>query len=435
MTAPRLPFRALHRPPRIEPLTVRQASTTSPRRVHWVNQYAVSPDQAGGTRHHEMATALRRRGYDVRVVASDLNLTTRSYTRRRDPDDGRALPEQVGEVPFVWLPAGTYQRNDWRRALSMAVFAWYVLSHLLGTVRRGDVVIGSSPQLLAAAAARIAALLRGGRFVLEVRDLWPESLTGVSGRSSVLSLLLRVVADGLYRTSRAIVILAEGNRAPIVCHGGRPARIVFVPNGVSLETFEASRDELPDSLSWVDHHPTFVYAGAHGPANGLDLVLDAAQILQNDGADDIRLLLVGDGPTKEDLLRRATDLGLDNVVFHDPVSKQVIPPLLRRCTGGLMVLKDVELFRHGVSPNKLFDYLACDLPVVTNVPGDVATIVERSEAGVIVRPEDPAALAAAIRQVAEDGSKFARGSAYIRGHHDRGLLADRLAHVIDAVAR
>jgi glycosyltransferase involved in cell wall biosynthesis len=403
--------------------------------VYWINQYAVTPGQPGGTRHHEMAAALRDRGYDVQIVASDLNLTTRSYSRRETAADRRPIYEDVAGVPFVWLPAGRYDRNDWRRALSMATFAWNVLRFLLRTVRRGDVVIGSSPQLLAAGAARVAALLRRGRFVLEVRDLWPESLTGVSGRSSPMSVVLRVIADSLYRTSRAIVILAEGSREPIIRHGGRPARIVFVPNGVDVEAFTSTAGGLPPDLAWVEEAPTFVCAGAHGPANGLDLVLDAAARLRQRGHGELRILLVGDGPVKADLRSQAQRFGLDNVVFHDPVPKQQIPTILRSCSGGLMVLKDVELFRFGVSPNKLFDYLACDLPVVTNVPGDVARTVEDANAGLVVPPGDADALAVAMIAIADGDVGQGFGARYVKEHRDRRLLADRLARVIDAVAR
>lgn len=402
--------------------------------IYWVNQFAAPPDQPGGTRHHEMSAALRELGYDVRVVASDLNLTMRRYARRADASDDRAIAENVGSVPFVWLPAGDYRRNDWRRAASMLVFAWQVIRYLTPRLRRGDIVIGSSPQLPAAAAARVAALVRGARFIFEVRDLWPESLTGVSGRRSALAALLRLNADALYRTSRAIIILAEGNRAPIMRHGGREGRIVFIPNGVDLTAFVCGPDDLPTEVAWVAEGSTFVYAGAHGPANGLDLVLDAADDLQRRDRGDIRILLIGDGPTKESLQREALQRGLANVVFADPVPKQAIPAILKRCTGGLMVLKDVELFRHGVSPNKLFDYLASDLPVVTNVPGDVATIVEEATAGIVVPPGDAQALADAMVAIAGGEIATKPGSAFVREHRDRRTLALRLARLIDTVA-
>lgn len=404
--------------------------------VFWVNQYAVAPDQPGGTRHFEMAAALRRRGLDVRIVASDLNLISLSYSRRRGPEDRRVIAERVDGVPFLWLPAGQYERNDWRRILGMLVFSWRVLRLLTREVSAGDVVIGSSPSLLAAAAARLAAFLRRGRFILEVRDLWPESLTGVTGRRGGLAVAaLRLVADWLYRTSHAIVILSDGNRERIVARGGRPDRIVHVPNGVDLAGF-ASKDEAPPvEFAWLATTPTFVYAGAHGPANGLGVVLEAAEWLQEHDGGGLTLLLLGDGPAKRELRRDAERRGLRNIVFHDPVAKGSVPSILGACAGGLMILKDVKLFRSGVSPNKLFDYLACDLPVITNVVGDVARVVEDAGAGVVVAPNDPVALAQAMIAVAAGTVVNGNGSSYVGEHHNRQLLADRLARVITTVAR
>jgi glycosyltransferase involved in cell wall biosynthesis len=404
------------------------------RQIFWINQYAVPPDQPGGTRHYEMAAALSAKGRDVTVVASDLNLTTRNYTRRSGPRDRRLIDETIDGVSFVWLPAGNYERNDWRRALSMAVFALQVLKFAVRHVRRGDIVIGSTPQLPAAAAARLAAFVRRARFVLEVRDLWPETLVEVSGRETLLSRALGWLARRLYRTSRAIVILAEGSRAPIERQGGRPSRIVYIPNGVDVAAFSSSAvSKLVPDLQWVQANPTFVYAGAHGPANGLHLVLDAARVLLQRERSDLRLLLIGDGPTKAELVTRARDERLTNVVFHDPIPKHAIPSLLKAATGGLMVLEDVALFRYGVSPNKLFDYLAADLPVITNVQGEVGRIVEDADAGVVIPSSSGELLASAMIEVADPARSFSPGSPYVRAHHDRQQLAARLAQVLKAV--
>lgn len=382
-----------------------------------------------------MAAELRARTHDVRIIASDLTLGSRTYARRNGPNDRRAIVEDVAGVPFVWLSAGAYERNDWRRAISMLVFSWNVWVHLLRTVRPGDVVIGSSPHLLAATAARACAVVRRANFVLEVRDLWPETLTGMNGRSGALAMGLRVLADLLYRTSHAIIVLAEGNREHIVRRGARPDRITYIPNGVNVDVFTEELRELPAHLAWIESVSTFVYAGAHGPANGLDLVLRGAAELQRRGRDDIRVLLVGSGPSKDDLRREASRQGLTGVVFCDPVPKQLIPSILRRCTGGLMILKDVEVFRYGVSPNKLFDYLASGLPIITNVPGEVARTVQCGQAGIVVPPGDSVALADAMVSITDGNVPSGSGMEYVRKNHDRKVLADRLARVLDAVVQ
>lgn len=402
-------------------------------RIWWVNQFAVTPDRPGGTRHHEMAAALIERGREVTVVASDLDLGTRTYTRRRGPRDRSHLREDADGVPFVWLPAGSYERNDWRRAASMLVFSLHVALHLARSVRPGDVVIGSSPHLPGALTSWAMARLRRARSVHEVRDLWPESLDAVLGRTTTLSRVLRVVAGLLYRRSDAIIVLARGSEEVVVARGADRERVHWVPNGVTLDAVTTA---LPDDLTWVDEHPTFVYVGAHGPANGLDLVLDAGARLRDSGdpvAARIRILLVGDGVDRPRLAARVRVENLANVTLHEPVPKASIRPLLDAATGGLMVLRDVPLFRFGVSPNKLYDYLAADLPVVTNVAGDVADIVTSSGAGLVVEPADAAGFARAMTRIAADGWPSGGGPAYVRQHHDRVRLAERLDAVLDGV--
>lgn len=402
--------------------------------VYWVNQYTVPRDTAGGTRHFDMARALSAMGYHIVLVASDLELSSRQYFRRTGPKDRQPIHEEADDVVFAWLPAGHYQRNDWRRALSMLAFAQHTLVYLLRAAKRGDVVIGSSPHLFAAAAARLAAFLKRATYVLEVRDLWPESLTAVHDRWSPVVPVFDLMARSLYRTSDAIIILAQGARDPIVKKGGDPNRLYYIPNGVDTHAFETGNPEVPDDLYWVRSTPTFVYTGAHGPANGLVLALHAAKHLERRGYHAIRILFVGDGPSKPELQQQAAHFGLANVVFHAPLPKSRIPDLLRSCTGGLMILKDVELFQHAVSPNKLFDYLAADLPVVTNVPGDVSYIVFAAGAGIAVAPDCSRELADALISVVEQPQEFAAGSAYVNQYHDRRILAQQLATLIDRVA-
>lgn len=402
--------------------------------LYWVNQYAVTPEQPGGTRHFEMSRELVHAGIPTTVVASDLNLSRRQYLRRQGGADRRHLHETVDGVQFAWLPAGAYEANDWRRAASMLVFSLHVLWYLLrAPMPRGSVIIGSSPHLLAAAAARVVAAVRRVPFVLEVRDLWPESLSVSRGQPGLLYRGLRLLADVLYRTSSAIMVLAAGNAERIAARGVPDGRIHYIPNGVDPSVFEKAEPQLHENVP--DDRQTFVYAGAHGPANGLDVILDAARQLQDRGEGRAQVLLIGDGPSKQELVARARAQGLDNVIFADPVPKAEIPGLLKACTAGLMPLADVELFSYGVSPNKLFDYLSAELAVVTNVPGDVARMVDEAGAGIVVPPADSRAMADAIVRVLEERDQFGSGLAWVRQHHDRTALAHQIADVVAGVRR
>jgi glycosyltransferase involved in cell wall biosynthesis len=387
----------------------------------WVNHFAVSPREGGGTRHFELGRELGRLGWGVTIAASDLNLHTRSYTRRSGAAERGAVPETVDGVEFRWLWTAPYERNNWRRLANWLSFGPSLLADGGGS-RRPDVVIGSSPHPFAAwAAARLATRLRVP-FVLEVRDLWPEGLVAGGARRGPGYLAFYLLARRLYARADRIVVLARGVEGYLAERGVDAGKLVYIPNGVDAEAFAAiQRPERPTF--------TLVYAGAHGPANGLDAVLGAAELLQDRA--EIRFLLVGDGPAKAELVRSAAERRLGNVEFRDPVAKAAMPHLLGEADAGLMVLRESPLYAFGVSPNKLFDYLGAGLPVVCNVPGDVAEMVRVSGAGVQAADTSAAALAeAVVRLAAETHAVRARrgeqGRAWVAREHGRATLAARL---------
>ena len=392
--------------------------------IYWVNQYAVPPDQPGGSRHFDFATELGRRGHQVRLVASDLNLATRTYSRRRSSWSLRSRDEQIRGVEFSWLTAGHYDSNDWRRVASMLIFGLAAFGHLLRVPRsERTVFIGSSPHLFAALGTWAAARLRRVPFVFEVRDLWPESYSAVSGNETGPQVaLLRWIADLLYRRATAIIVLAESNSDRIADRGVSRDKIALIPNGVAISTFG---DSSPGTDISAPGAFTFVYAGAHGPANDLEVVIRAAHYLEERGRTDIRVVLLGDGSSKPALIALAQELVVGNVTFADPVPKDEVAATLRTADAALMILAPVDLFTSGVSPNKLFDYMGAGLPVLTNVAGLVSTIVAEADVGFTVAPGDPVALADGMERMADDPPQGTaeRGEAYVRANHDRRSLA------------
>lgn len=393
-------------------------------RLLWVNHFMVAPTEAGGTRHFEMAAALTQLGWDVTLAGSDFHLQQRAYTRR-SAGDRRTTHETINGVAVRWLYSDPYQTNDWRRIRN-----WLSFSRQLTRERWDDappdVVIGSSPHLFAAWAASRVSARRKVPFIFEVRDLWPESLLAGGRGTGPGYRALGWLADRLYRKARKIVVLARGSADYLVSRGVPADRFCYVPNGVDISAFEAVSRPERSSV-------TLIYAGAHGPMNGLDAVLGAARELQADRR--IRFLLVGDGPSKAQLMATAARDGLTNVEFRPPVPKQQIPALFAEADAGLMVLKEAPLFAFGVSPNKLFDYMASALPVVCNVPGDVAGMVASAGAGVQAVDASAGALAAAVLTLAEHTSAERaglgfRGRAWVSREHERGALARRLDHML-----
>lgn len=395
-----------------------------------VNHYAISPQQAGGTRHYTMARELVQRGHQVTIIASSFDHTTRKELHI--PDGAPSRLEVVDGVRFLWLRTPPYEGNSARRLWNTAAFARKVLglrARDLGG--RPDVVLGSSPHLFAAWAAERLARRYRAPFVLEVRDLWPQSLVDLGSFSSghPFIRLLASLEKRLYRRARRIVTLLPGAAEHIAQKGGDPAKIVWIPNGIDLDRLPSP--EPPAAKETFE----LMYAGTHGLANGLQVVLEAAERLQN---HPVRFRLVGDGPDKPRLMAMAEENGLKNIVFEQPVSKSQIPGLLREADAFLMVLRDSPVFRWGVSPNKLFDYMAAARPVIFSVNTPLNPVAAAG-AGITAPAEDADALAEAALELStmspeERWQMGLRGRKYVEENHNLNLLANKLELVLsDAV--
>lgn len=400
-----------------------------------VNHYAILPTAPGGTRHFSFARELVRRGHNVTIVASGFNHKNRQETRRWNGE--RYQSETVDGVRFVWLKTPPYSGNTFARIRNMAAFAYRLLRlpvKALGPTP--DIVYGSSPHLFAALAGqRLARRLRLS-FVLEIRDLWPESLTllGDISPKHPFIVLLAYIERFLYRRADHIVTLLPGAGEHMVAKGSNAGKITWIPNGIDLSML----GDIPAS-SPTDRL-VGVYAGTHGLANGLDLLLNAVGVLQTNGwGDRIAFRFVGDGPLKESLKKKATAMGLSNVSFEDPVPKEEVYRVLAEADFFPIVLRDSPLYQWGISLNKLFDYMALGRPIVFSGSAP-SNPVELSGAGIATKPGDAAALADGIRKVAEmstdDRLEFGRrGRAYVEQHHATTVLVNRLEAVLADVAR
>jgi glycosyltransferase involved in cell wall biosynthesis len=386
------------------------------RNVLVLNHFAVPRSAPGGTRHVELFGRLS--GWSAVILVSNRNMLTRS---RVDDDDG---VRSVWTTPYS--PSGISRILNW---VSYAVTAFAV-----GLRQRTDLVYASSPHLLAGVAGWAIARIKRVPLIVEVRDLWPAVLVDM-GQMSATSrqfVVLKRIERFLYRHADAVVVLAEGSTAAVVADGADPARVVFLPNGAEPSDFDVTEDRAVLRERFGMEGFVLVYAGAHGRANGLELVLDAAEELGRDGSE-VRFWLVGDGLLKQLLTEDAKRRGLDNVVFRDPVAKHEVPALLAAADAGLHVLADVPLFRHGVSPNKLFDYMAAGRPVLTNTPGDVTSMVNLAGSGLAVEPTGLASGAAKLAAMGPDEllAMGANGRRFMQEHRSREVVSANLERLLD----
>jgi glycosyltransferase involved in cell wall biosynthesis len=391
-----------------------------------VNQYAIPPTQPGITRHFSFAATLNRRGYDVTLIASSFDHVTRKETRLKPGEMFRL--ETIEGVRFLWLRSPPYEGNTARRVWNMLDFARRVWRRCgMRDLAPPDVIVGSSPHLFGAFAAwRLARTFRVP-FVLEVRDLWPETLVEL-GSMRPEHPVVRVLAwieRTLYRNAARIVTLWPNSPPYIAARGGHPDRIVWIPNGVVLDEIR------PQPMRAGNGSLTVMYLGAHGLANSLHTIVDAAALLRAEGyADKIRFRFVGDGPKKPDLIRQGQEAGVDGMVrFEAPIPKRSVNDVMAEADVFILPLHEGGLFRWGISPNKLFDYMAAARPVVTAVDASSNPVIA-ADAGLSVPAADAAALAEAIKTLLalspeERWEMGLRGRRYVIAHHDMARLAER----------
>ena len=403
------------------------------RRILYLHQHFSTPAGATATRSHALALALAARGHRVTLACGDYAGAATGLTQpfRHGRREARFGPIRL--VQYA-IPCGNAQPLA---ARARAFLHYAARTAALAVAQPWDLVIASSTPLTVALPALLARRLRGTPFLFEIRDPWPELPRAMGLGNPALWWGLDRLADAACRRAAAVVALSEGMAATALAHGAAPERVSVVPNGCDLNLFGPQVAPWRPDLArpW---EALAVYAGAHGVANGLDHLLDAAAVLHRRGEHRVRLLLVGEGSEKPRLQARAAAEGLANVSFLDPLPKTRLAALLAGTQMALHCLAPQPAFAEYTAPNKLMDALAAGLPVVTNVPGHAARVVAEGPCGIAVPPEDAPALAQALADLAGNATRrralgeAARQQAIRRW--DRRLLAARFCAVAEAAA-
>ena len=306
------------------------------------------------------------------------------------------------------------------------------------TIPRPDVVIASSPQLLVGLSGWWIAFSRQLPFVFEVRDLWPESLTavGVGQENSLLHHTLAAVAKFLYEHSHRIVVVTPAFKDHLIQRWHVPTeKIAVVENGVEADLFapcpNAANDKLRQDLA-LQGRFLVCYIGTMGMAHGLETLLDAATQLQLQNSKT-HFLLVGEGAEKERIKSLAKSRGLANVTFLDQQPREKIPAFISASDACLVLLKKTDVFKT-VIPTKMLEFMSCARPVILGVDGQARQIVEDAEAGLVIEPENSAALVAAVNRLSADRALGAslgqKGRQYILQHFSRGRTAEKYIEVL-----
>ncbi len=380
------------------------------------------PDgNAPASRVREMCRRWVEEGYEVTVVTST-------------PDRARTVDGI--KVIRVWSPMRS-KTGLVGRAVS---YLSYVLTGTFAALstRRPDILIATSPHIFCGLAGILVKFIRRVPFVLEIRDVWPASISAVGAVKSRTALRsLEWLEQTMYRLATHIVTVGDGYKQQLVSHCAPTEKVSVITNGVDPSIYEPRE---PDRDLRASHgvEDKFVCAvvGTIGLASGLSVVLRAARSLKERRRHDIVFMLVGDGAVRHELQREAEAQGLDNVVFTGRQPKHLMPAYLSSVDACLVHLRRNGVFQH-VLPSKIFEAAAMRRPIILGVDGFAATLVEDAGAGILIEPENSEQLVEAVLRLADDSALAGRfgesGRSYMLRHYNRDQLAQDYLDVLHSV--
>lgn len=396
-----------------------------------IHQAFVTVAEPGGTRHHEMARALVQKGHTVTIIASSVSYLTGKKGQPVEPDSISTVAEPGISLVYAYTYPALH-RSFFHRLLSF--FSFMISSFFAALrVRNVDLVWGTSPPIFQGFTAWLVARLKEAAFVFEVRDLWPAFAIAIGVlKNQVLVSLSLWLEHFLYTRADTVMVNSPGFIDHVRLKGAR--RIELVPNGADPEMFCTSDIQRGKSiLKKLDDNFICLYAGAHGLSNDLEVVLDAAALLNHES--DIKFILIGDGKEKLNLQTKAALMGLSNMVFLPPVPKEDMVQVLREVDACIAILKPLDLYKT-TYPNKVFDYMAAGKPVLLAIDGVIRVVVEAASAGLFIHPGDPQDLAEKVLYLKNHPKEAAQmgrmGREYILSNFNRQVISEKLSSVLES---
>jgi glycosyltransferase involved in cell wall biosynthesis len=357
------------------------------KKVIWIiNQYAGSSKHGMTFRSYFLAKQFIKK-YEVNIFSASF-----SHVMSNPPEVLKNTTENIDGITYHWIKVFKYTKSkSISRVISMFLFLFKLFFYSTSKFKKPDVIIVSSISPLPIWKAYLWSKKYKAKLIFEVRDIWPLSLIEIGGfkNSHPFIWLLQKTEDFAYKVSDYVVSVLPYAFDHMKNHGLNIERFRYIPNGIEIN--EESVKVYNNKVFKVG------YAGTIGIANALDYLIHTSNILKN---ENIEFHLLGNGPEKSRLIKLVESLGIKNVFFYKSVSKDQVPNFLCKMDALFIGWHKSNLYRFGISPNKIFDYLLSSRPII-NSSGAKNKIIKEAKAGFSVEPEDPKAIAEAILKLSK----------------------------------
>ena len=403
--------------------------------ILYINHYAGSIYHGMEYRPYYLAREWVKAGHNVTIVASNYSHIRQKNIELSDHQDYHE--EMIDGIRYFWCKTPPYGENGIKRVINIFAFlrkVWNLKKEIIADYKP-DLVIASSTYPFDTLLAKEIAKKHQAKFVYEVHDLWPLTPMEVGGMSKWHPFIMAMqwAENYGYKNADKVVSLLPKADAYMQEHGMNPDKFVYIPNGIAASDWLNATQKMPNEhqnelsrLKHVENKFIIGYAGGMGEANALDFLLDAAKLITN---KSVAIILIGDGPKKEHLLARVSNENIDNVKILPAISKLQIPDFLSACDALYIGWNKLPIYRFGICPNKLFDYMLARKPIIHSVTAG-NDLVNEANCGISVPAEDIAAVASAIKAVAtmkpENREILAKnGYNFVLRNHDYRILATR----------
>lgn len=393
-------------------------------KILYIHQYFNIPQGSGCTRSYWIAEQLIRRGHQVTMI-----------TAARGQKNARSEMVDGIHVVYVKNKYSNYM-SPWRKVLSFLNFVRLATQAAMKE-KEVDMVYATSTPLTVGAIALILRRVRGWRYVFEVRDLWPEFPIQIGAvRNPVLIKMLRWLERRIYQKAEHIVALSPGMKEGVLKAGTPAEKVSMIPNMSKPDKFwpREKNEEVAGQFGIDTTKFNVIHFGSMGPANGLSYIIEAAKYLKDRGDDSVRFIFMGSGATEPVIKKQAEQYGLTNVSFIGRQPMTVVSEVVNLCDASITTFLNLPVLQTN-SPNKLFDSLSAEKPIIVNSAGWTKEMVEKNDCGFFADPEKPSDLADRLLLCKEDAETLERWGKNARRLsievYDKDILTAQVAEVIE----
>lgn len=401
-----------------------------------VSQYFPPETGAAASRMGDLSKHLSLGNYEVTVLTEIPNYPegriTKGYSLRF------LLKEKVGKAQiFRSFVLPTNRKNFLERAI---FFGSFFLGTLINSFRlpAADIVMGTSPSPLTALSAWFISRIKGAKFVLDVRDLWPASIISLTQmKSGLVVFLLNKLEKFLYNRADLISLAIPGFRGHINGIVGRPLKYIDLLNGAPDDFFEVEESNVSiDGLPNLDDKFVVFFSGNHGIAQAMDTLIKAAEKLKD--SVKIHFLFVGNGICKPAMIKMSKESGLTNTTFLGSQPRKKMPHIIGMASLCVVPLQRLPIFEHAM-PSKMFEYMACGKPIILSVLGEAKTLLEESKGGICIKPECHEELADTILLLSNNENKISKmgnaGREFVRNNYKKSVIIENFSKALKEILK